>query len=60
MARRSAGEVQSELYLALDANYITSDEMKKGYDLAVETKKLVNAFMKYLRKSDTQTRRLED
>jgi four helix bundle protein len=28
MARRSAGEVQSELYLALDALYITEVELK--------------------------------
>ena len=29
MARRSAGEVQSELYLALDVSYITEEELKK-------------------------------
>ncbi len=52
MARRSAGEVQSELYLALDASYITNEELKKAYDLAVETKKLINGMLKYLRNSD--------
>ena len=52
IARRSAGEVQSELYLALDVDYITDDELKKGYNLAVETKKLINGLMKYLRNSD--------
>jgi four helix bundle protein len=50
MARRSAGEVQSELYLALDAMYITEDELKKAYDLAVETKKLINGLITYLTK----------
>jgi four helix bundle protein len=50
MARRSAGKVQSELYLALDANYISDEELKKA--LAVETKKLINGFIKYLRNSD--------
>ena len=39
MARRSAGEVQSELYLALDADFITQEELRKAYELAVETKK---------------------
>jgi four helix bundle protein len=29
MARRSAGEVQSELYLALDISYITEEDLKK-------------------------------
>lgn len=50
MARRSAGEVQSELYLALDAGYISEDEFKKAYALAVDTKKLINGFITYLSK----------
>ena len=50
MARRSASEVQSELYLALDCGYITSDELKKNYDLALEIKMLINGIMAYLRK----------
>jgi four helix bundle protein len=50
MARRSAGEVQSELYLALDALYITEDELKKGYNLATESKKLINGLITYLAK----------
>jgi four helix bundle protein len=48
MARRSAGEVQSELYLALDAGHITQEELKKAYDLAVEVKKLINGLISYL------------
>lgn len=50
MARRSAGEVQSELYLALDAGHITQEELQKVYDLAVETKKLINGTISYLNK----------
>ena len=50
MARRSAGEVQSELYLALDAVYITKDELKKAYALATESKKLINGLITYLAK----------
>ncbi len=34
IARRSASEVQSELYLALDRKYITPAELKIAYDLA--------------------------
>jgi four helix bundle protein len=52
MARRSASEVQSQLYLALDRNYITSDEMQGAYALADETKKLINGLLAYLRKSN--------
>lgn len=50
MARRSAGEVQSELYLALDVSYITEDDLKKTYALATEVKRLINGMMTYLRK----------
>ena len=50
MARRSAGEVQSQLYLALDVGYIAEDERKKAYILATEVKKLINGMMIYLRK----------
>jgi len=59
MARRSAAEVQSELYLALDALYITEDELKKGYNLATESKKLINGLITYLAKRKP-TSRLED
>jgi len=52
MARRSAGEVQSQLYLALDVDYITEDERQKAHTLATEVKKLINGMMTYLRKSD--------
>ncbi len=50
MARRSASEVQSELYLALDRKYITSDELKDAYDCATEAKRLINGMIAYLRK----------
>jgi four helix bundle protein len=52
MARRSAGEVQSQLYLALDVDYITENERQKAHALATEVKKLINGMMAYLRKSD--------
>ena len=50
MARRSASEVQSELYLALDRKYIIQDELTSAYNLATETKKLINGLIAYLRK----------
>ncbi|MEW5718899.1 MAG: four helix bundle protein [Chloroflexota bacterium] len=53
MARRSASETQSELYLALDRKYITQDEMQKAYDLAAEAKKLINGLIGYLRGGKT-------
>jgi four helix bundle protein len=51
ISRRSASEVQSELYLALDRNYVTQDELALAYSLATETKRLINGMIGYLRKS---------
>ena len=51
MSRRSASEVQSELYLALDRKYINQDELTLAYNLATETKRLINGMIGYLRKS---------
>ena len=53
MARRSAGEVQSQLYLALDVSYITEEERQRAYSLATEVKRLINAMMTYLRKKSS-------
>jgi four helix bundle protein len=50
-ARRSASEVQSEAYLALDRHYITQPQFQAIYDQAHQIKKLINAFITYLRKS---------
>lgn len=51
ISRRSASEVQSELYLALDRKYINQDELNKACNLATETKRLINGMIAYLRKS---------
>ena len=50
LARRSASEVQSELYLALDRKYITQEELDSAYNFATEAKQLINAFIAYLRR----------
>ncbi len=55
MSRRSASEVQSELYLALDRKYIIQEELTKAYNLATETKRLINGMIAYLRKSSKST-----
>ncbi len=54
MARRSASETQSELYLALDRKYITCAEQQAAYDLASESKKLVNGMIGYLHKAKSR------
>ena len=50
-SRRSASEVQSHLYIALDQGYIIQKEFDAIYDRAVETKRLVGGFIRYLKKS---------
>ena len=51
IARRSASEVQSQLYLALDQSYISESELEEVYGTATEIKKLINGLLAYLRKS---------
>lgn len=48
-ARRSVGEVQSQLYLALDAGYITLKELLSAYTITIEVKRLINGMLKFLR-----------
>ena len=50
MARRSASEVQSQLYLALDRQYITEQQRHTAYNTATEVKRLINGLIGYLRK----------
>ena len=51
IARRSASEVQSQLYLALDRKYITQEELTIAYNLATKSKQIINGMIGYLRKS---------
>ena len=51
IAKASAGEVQSQLYVALDQEYVTTEQFDRGYGLCDETMRLIGGFMAYLRKS---------
>jgi len=48
-AKRSCTEVQSELYLALDEEYISADEFKDVYEQARRTRAATYGFIKYLK-----------
>lgn len=50
-ARRSASEVHPHLYIALDRGYVTEEEFEAIYQKAVQVKKLINGFIRYLRQS---------
>ena len=49
-ARRSASEVQSHLYIALDEGYVTTEQFQSIYQLTEETKGLIGGFLQYLLK----------
>lgn len=48
-SQRSCGEVQSQLYRAMDCQYISKDQFEQVYDLASECRKQIKGFRKYLR-----------
>ena len=48
-SQRSATEVMSCLYVALDNDYISSSQFESTYALAIETRNLVGGFIKYLK-----------
>ena len=50
-ARRSASEVQSQLYTALDQKYISQETFNSTYKKAEIAKKQINGLIGYLRKS---------
>ena len=48
--KRSCTEVQSELYVALDEKYISSNEFKDAYELAMQNRVAVCGFICYPKK----------
>jgi len=50
VARGSASEVQSQLYVALDLKYISEIEFKRVYELSEEVIKLISGFIRYLKR----------
>jgi four helix bundle protein len=48
IAKGSAGEVKSQLYVALDAGYLSPEEFEELYRLASETGQLIGGFSRYL------------
>jgi len=55
-AKRSCTEVQSELYVAVDEQYISPGEFKDIYDLAGRTRATIHGFIKYLKEYEERKR----
>lgn len=51
IAKGSAAEVQSQLYVALDQGYITQNKFNEFYDQTEKVAKLISNFITYLLKS---------
>ena len=49
ISRRSASEIQSQLYIALDQNYILKEDFFKLYQETEEIRKMITGFIKYLK-----------
>jgi len=52
IAKGSCGEARSQLYVALDQQYITAEQFDLAYGSLNETGKRIGGFMRYLRQSD--------
>lgn len=59
-ARRSAAEVQSQLYVAVDQEYIRQDEFDETYDLANKVSRQAFKFIRYLQSRPNTSRVQED
>ena len=53
-SRRSASEVQSQLYVALDNEYITEGEFENTYDKAQAARKICVGLIRYLKTRNSQ------
>lgn len=58
-ARRSASEVQSQLYTALDQGYIDQEQFETIYTPATRTKLIINGLIRYLSSSSKNSVREE-
>ncbi len=50
-SRRSASEIQSHLYVALDQEYISKEVFQKLYEKCNKVKSLIGGFIRYLKKT---------
>jgi four helix bundle protein len=54
IAKGSVGEVRSQLYVALDAEFLSQSQFDQLCNLAVEVSRLISGFIRHLDQSDFQ------
>ena len=57
IAKGSLGEIRSQLYVALDQNYISTDDFQLLYDKVAENSRVISGLIGYLRQSDLKGRK---
>jgi len=60
IARGSTAEVQSQLYVALDLNYIDNDKFEYLYQETLNIIKLISGFIKYLKNTYNKGKETND
>jgi len=60
IAKGSAGEVRSLLYLALDFGYISSEQMDEALVLSLETARLIGGLIRYIQGSNKKGRKFHE
>jgi len=52
ISKGSSGECRSQLYRAIDRNYISKEEFEELYNILITESQKLSSFIKYLNKSD--------
>ena len=60
MARASAGEVRSQLYIALDQKYLSEEQFKEAFTTVEKCSRQISGFISYLENNPRKRRQVSD